>query len=102
VLSGFMRILTSIFTDNIQSINLHPSLLPLYKGAQAIEKSFQGDEETAGVSVHYVTSELDSGEIILQESFEKKNFETYEKFYSKIKELEYEALPKAILIALRK
>lgn len=100
VLSGFMRILTPVFTDNIKSINLHPSLLPLYKGAKAIERSFEGDEDQAGVSVHYVTSELDGGEIILQQSFEKKEFLEFEPFYTKIKQLEYEIVPKAILKVL--
>ncbi len=43
VLAGFMRILTPVFTDNIQSINLHPSLLPRHKGLNAIEKSYEDD-----------------------------------------------------------
>lgn len=96
VLSGFMRILTPIFTNNIKAINIHPSLLPLYKGAKAIERSFDGDEDIAGVSIHHVTSQLDGGEIILQKSFDKTQYPIIEQFIEKIKEIEYEIYPKAI------
>ncbi len=97
VLSGFMRILTSVFTENINAINLHPSLLPKHKGANAIEKSFASDDAKAGVSVHYVSNELDGGKIILQKSFIRDAKESYESFCVKIKQIELEILPKAIL-----
>ena len=95
VLAGFMRILTSEFTDNVKSINLHPSLLPLHKGLMAIERSYEDENEEGGVSVHWVTSELDGGGIILQKEIEKesKDFETYE---AEIKVIEKEALVEAI------
>ena len=95
VLAGFMRILTSEFTDNIKAINLHPSLLPLHKGMMAIERSYEDENEEGGVSVHWVTAELDGGEIILQKSVEKKSkdFETYE---SEIKVIEKVALVEGI------
>ena len=96
VLSGFMRILTEVFTDNIRSINLHPSLLPKYKGANAIETSFASGDAVCGVSVHRVSNELDSGEIILQKSFVREPDETLESFTKKIKKLEYEIMPEAI------
>ncbi len=97
VLVGFMRILTPIFTKNIKAINLHPSLLPLFKGTNAIEKSFHSDMKVGGVSVHYVSDELDGGEIILQECFKKEENETLESFTKKIKSLEYKLLPQAII-----
>lgn len=96
VLAGFMRILTPHFTQNITSINLHPSLLPLFKGAKAIEKSFESDETEGGVSVHWVSEELDGGDIVLQKSFAKTKNETLEHFTQKIQALEYELLPLAI------
>ncbi|MGD9718856.1 MAG: formyltransferase family protein, partial [Sulfurimonadaceae bacterium] len=103
VLSGFMRILTEVFTDNIRSINLHPSLLPKYKGANAIETSFRSGDEECGVSVHWVNGELDGGEIVLQKSFLRDAEETLESFTKKIKKLEYEIMPEAIekVLALR-
>lgn len=95
VLAGFMRILTPVFTNEIKAINLHPSLLPLHKGMMAIERSYEDENEEGGVSVHWVSSELDGGEIILQKEIEKasKDFETYE---AEIKVIEKEALVEAI------
>ncbi len=96
VLAGFMRILTHTFTDNIKSINIHPSLLPHFKGAKAIERSFESDIKEAGVSVHDVTSELDGGEILLQKSFKKEDM-NFTEFEKRIHEIEYSLYPKAIL-----
>jgi len=100
VLAGFMRILTPIFTQNIKAINLHPSLLPLFKGANAIEKSFYSDMKVGGVSVHFVSSELDGGEIIAQKCFQKDDMDIQE-YKQKIKEIEFELLPQAILKVLK-
>lgn len=96
VLSGFMRILSEVFTSQVKAINLHPSLLPKYKGAKAIEQSFASDDTTCGVSVHWVSSELDGGAIILQKSFVRDTGMTYEHFHAKIKELEFSIMPEAI------
>jgi len=95
VLAGFMRILTPIFTNEVKAINLHPSLLPLHKGMMAIERSYEDESEEGGVSVHWVTSELDGGEIILQKEIQKesKSFEQYE---AEIKDIEKKALVEAI------
>jgi len=100
VLSGFMRILTDIFTSNIKAINLHPSLLPKFKGSMAIERSFESEDAECGVSVHYVNSELDGGDIILQQGFSKSKDETFESFSKKIKEIEFEIMPEAIVKVL--
>jgi len=100
VLSGFMRILTDVFTSNIQAINLHPSLLPKFKGSRAIERSFESDDTECGVSVHHVNAELDGGSIILQQSFIKSEDEDFESFSTKIKKIEFEIMPKAIVKVL--
>ena len=99
VLAGFMRILTPVFTEQIKSINLHPSLLPRHKGLNAIEKSYKDEYSHGGVSVHHVTSELDGGEVILQKKIAKEglDFETYDK---KVRNLEKEALTEAIKVVL--
>ncbi|MCF6243539.1 MAG: phosphoribosylglycinamide formyltransferase [Sulfurovum sp.] len=96
ILAGFMRILTPVFTEQIKAINLHPSLLPRHKGLNAIEKSYEDEHEEGGVSVHYVSSELDGGEIILQKSLLKKDlsFDVYDK---KIRSVEKDALSEAIV-----
>lgn len=99
VLAGFMRILTTVFTEEIKAINLHPSLLPRHKGIQAIERSYADKFDVGGVSVHWVTSELDGGEVILQKEVSKvgKSFDEYE---NEIKRIEKIALCNAILMVL--
>ena len=97
ILAGFMRILSPVFTKKIRAINLHPSLLPLFKGANAIKESFQSEMKVAGVSVHFVNEELDSGKIIAQAAYEKEENMSYEDFERKIHGLEHELLPKAVM-----
>ena len=101
VLAGFMRILTPVFTDNIKAINLHPSLLPLFKGANAIDESYNSDMKVGGVSIHWVSSELDAGEIIAQKSFPRKN-RSKEQWERKIHKIEHKLLPKTIIKLLAK
>lgn len=96
ILAGFMRILTPTFTTQIKAINLHPSILPLFKGSNAIHESFASDMTLGGVSVHYVSEELDGGKIIAQEAFQKGTM-NLEEFEAKIHEIEYEILPNAII-----
>ena len=100
ILAGFMRILTPIFTDNIKAVNIHPSLLPLYKGNNAMEKSYHSPMKIAGVTVHYVSKELDGGEIIDQMAIEKRENETFEEFSKRMHEIEYQLYPRAILKVL--
>ncbi len=102
VLAGFMRILTSEFTKNVNAINLHPSLLPLFKGAHAIEDSYNSDMKVGGISVHYVNEELDAGKIIAQECFKKSENMSLEEFEEKIHSLEHKLLPKTIIDILNK
>ncbi|OQX49752.1 MAG: phosphoribosylglycinamide formyltransferase [Epsilonproteobacteria bacterium 4484_20] len=95
VLAGFMRILTPVFTDNVKAVNLHPSLLPRHKGLNAIEKSYSDAYPEGGVSVHWVTSELDGGEIILQKKVLKEGLGP-EQYDWKVRQIEKEALVEAI------
>jgi len=101
VLCGFMRILTPVFTSQIRSINLHPSLLPAFKGARAIERSYESDEQICGVSVHWVSNELDGGTLILQKSFTKNANDTLEEFSAKIRKIEHEILPLSVIEVLK-
>ena len=96
VLAGFMRFLTPYFTQNIKAINLHPSLLPLFKGANAIEESFASPMKVAGISVHFVSEVLDGGEIIAQHCFEKTEEMNFKDFEAKIHSLEHELLPQTV------
>jgi len=99
VLAGFMRILTPVFTEQITSINLHPSLLPRHKGLKAIEKSYEDEHSHGGVSIHYVSSELDGGEVILQKEVSKEGL-TFEAYNEKVRSIEKEALVEAIKFVL--
>lgn len=100
VLAGFMRILTPVFCDNIKAINLHPGILPLFKGAHAIDESFDSDMQVGGVSVHWVSAELDGGKIIAQQTFQREN-KTRDEWEAKIHEIEHELLPKTIIQILK-
>ena len=97
VLAGFMRILTPVFTREIRAINLHPSLLPLFKGAHAIKESFDSDMKVGGGSVHWVSEELDGGAIIAQRAFEKSAGMSFEAYEAKIHAIEHEILPETIV-----
>ncbi|CAI8166902.1 phosphoribosylglycinamide formyltransferase [Pseudidiomarina mangrovi] len=68
VLAGFMRILTSAFTQHYHGrmLNIHPSLLPKYKGVDTHNRALAAGDSEHGVSVHFVTEELDGGPVILQ------------------------------------
>jgi phosphoribosylglycinamide formyltransferase-1 len=94
-----MRILTPVFTENIKAINLHPSLLPRHKGLKAIEKSYEDEHEEGGVSVHFVSSELDGGAVILQKTLAKKDLDL-EAYDTKIRTIEKDALVEAIMKVL--
>ncbi|AQW82122.1 phosphoribosylglycinamide formyltransferase [Campylobacter pinnipediorum] len=97
VLAGFMRILTSVFTTQIKAINLHPSILPLFKGAHAIQESFDSDMQVGGVSVHWVSEELDGGKLIAQRAFERKSQMSLDDWANAIHSIEHEILPEAII-----
>lgn len=66
VLAGYMRILPEEIVNLANIINIHPSLLPAFKGNDAIRQAYEAKETVTGVTVHYVDKEVDSGEIIAQ------------------------------------
>ena len=98
VLAGWMRILSSkfirAFPDKI--INIHPSLLPKYKGLNTHKRALKNNENYSGCTVHYVTSKLDSGKIILQKKVRIKKNDTIFSLQKKILNEEYKIYPKAI------
>ena len=102
VLAGFMRILTPVFTAQVKAINLHPSILPLFKGAHAIKESFESDMMIGGVSVHYVSEELDGGKLIAQRAFEREDGMSLDEWEAKIHAIEHEILPQSIIKILTK
>lgn len=102
LLAGFMRILGKDFLQalsHIRILNIHPSFLPLHKGLNGIEKSYADSNDFGGVSVHFVTHELDSGMIILQEKVAKIPNESLEDFTQRVHDVEYRLYPQAFLKA---
>ena len=98
VLAGWMRIITPKFINAFPNriINLHPSILPKYKGLHAIERALDSGDEMTGVSVHYVNEELDGGEVILQSEVPILPGDDLDTLTKAIQRREYYLLPKAI------
>lgn len=108
ILAGFLSILSKDFCDSFKGkiINIHPALLPNFggKGMWGIhvhEAVLKAKEKESGVTVHFVTSGVDEGEIILQKSFPIDKNETLKTLSQKIHEIEYEIFPKAINLVLK-
>jgi len=97
VLAGYMRILSKVIIDYYPNkiINIHPALLPSFKGKQAIKDAYEYGVKVFGVSVHYVDVEVDSGKIIEQNCFHVKNM-SYEEIEKRIHKLEYKMYPRVI------
>ena len=98
VLAGWMRIISPKLIDAFPNkiINLHPSMLPKYKGLHAIERALGSGDKMTGVSVHYVNEELDGGEIILQSEVPILPDDNIDTLTKAIQRREYYLLPKAI------
>ena len=97
-LAGFMKILSSDFIKKFKKpiLNIHPSLLPKYKGLNTHKKVIKNREKYSGATVHLVTKTLDSGKIILQKKVKITKYETEKTLEKKILKVEHELYPKAI------
>ena len=98
-LAGFMKILSKNFIKKFKGkiLNIHPSLLPKYKGLNTHEKALINKEKYSGCTVHFVNSRLDSGKIILQKKVKISENETVDSLAKKILVQEHKLYPKAIL-----
>ncbi len=96
VLAGYMRVLKNPTAFPAPIINVHPSLLPKYKGLNAVEQAMESGDEFTGCTVHYVTEELDSGTIIKQSEVLINDNDTVESLTRRIQIAEYELLPVVI------
>ena len=97
-LAGFMKILSKDFIKNFKGkiLNIHPSLLPKYKGLNTHERAIQNKEKYSGCTVHLVNSKLDSGKIILQKKVKLSKKETPLSLKKKILKYEHILYPRAI------
>ena len=98
-LAGFMKILSKNFIKKFPGkiLNIHPSLLPKYKGLNTHQRAISNNDKYSGCTVHFVTSELDSGKIILQKKVKISKNETVVSLAKKILVHEHKLYPKAIL-----
>ena len=98
VMAGWMRIVSKKFCEAFSGriINLHPSLLPKYKGLDAVERAIKAGETETGCSVHFVTEELDSGAIIKQQEVPILPGDTVESVTRAVQQAEHYLLPLVI------
>ena len=98
-LAGFMKILSKKFIKSFKGkvINIHPSLLPKYKGLNTHERAIDNNEKFSGCTVHYVTSKLDSGKIIMQKKIKIRKKDTPITLAKRIQKKEHLLYPASIL-----
>jgi phosphoribosylglycinamide formyltransferase-1 len=97
-LAGFMRIIGSGILSEYKGsiINIHPALLPSFKGAQGIKEAFDYGVKITGVTVHFVDEKMDHGPIILQAALKLEEADTLESVEEKIHNIEHKLYPEAI------
>ena len=97
-LAGFMKILSGNFIKKFKGkiINIHPSLLPKYKGLNTHKKAIENNDKYAGCSVHFVTAKIDSGKIIMQKKVKIKKNDTVISLAKKVLKKEHLIYPAAI------
>ena len=101
VMAGWMKILTPFFINKFKNkiINIHPSLLPSYKGGSAIRDSILNGSKITGCSVHFVDEEVDSGSLIMQAALSIRDDDDIESLSKRIQMLEHKILPHSISYA---
>lgn len=98
VLAGFIRMLSPEFVSRYKNriLNIHPALLPSFKGTEAIKEAFNYGVKVTGVTVHLVDEKMDHGSIILQEAVKIEEYDTLESLEAKIHKVEHKLYPEAI------
>ena len=102
-LAGFMKVLSDKFIKDFKYkiLNIHPSLLPKYKGLNTHNRVLKNKEKFSGCTVHYVTNKLDSGRVILQKKVKIIKADNEKTLRKKILKIEHLLYPKAIKLALK-
>ena len=101
-LAGYMKILSKNFIQKFKGkiLNIHPSLLPKYKGINTHQRALNNNEKFSGCTIHYVNSKLDSGKIILQKKVKILKTDNVSKLSKRILKQEHLLYPKALKIIL--
>lgn len=102
VLAGYMQLLTPAFLDRFPDriLNVHPSLLPSFPGAHAVEDALAHGVKVTGATVHFVDEGVDTGAIMLQEAVEIREYDTAETLHARIQDVEHRLLPRAVRLFL--
>ena len=102
-LAGYMKVVSAKLTKKYQKkiINVHPSLLPKFKGLNTFSRMLKSGEIKAGCTVHYVNEKLDSGSAIIQKKFFIEGDDNEKTLKFKTQKLEYNAFPEAIIKVFR-
>jgi len=102
VLAGYMQLLTAPFLERFPGriLNVHPSLLPAFPGAHAVEDALAHGVKITGATVHFVDEGIDSGPIVLQEAVEIREGDTAETLHARIQQVEHRLLPEAVRLFL--
>jgi len=102
VMAGWMRIVTPVLIHAFPNrvLNIHPSLLPSFKGGKAIEQAFESGVKITGCTVHHVVTEVDSGDIVMQAAVPVLTNDTLETLQARLQIQEHKIYPVAIAIAV--
>lgn len=98
VFAGYMRLVSDGFIARFRNrmINVHPSLLPAFKGAHAVRDALEYGAKVVGVTVHFVTEDMDAGPIILQDTLAVHEDDTVESLLERVHEVEHRIYPEAV------
>ncbi len=104
IMAGWMRIVTEVLITGYENriLNIHPSLLPSFKGIRAVEQALDAGVKVTGCSVHFASPEVDSGDIIMQAVVPILADDTPETLHSRIQVQEHRIFPAAIALAVSK
>ena len=104
ILAGYMKIISPFFVKSFSNkiLNIHPAILPAFKGTRSISRAFKYGCKVTGVTVHLIDEKVDHGPIILQETVEIKKGMSREKLEKKIHKLEHKLYPQALKLILDK
>jgi phosphoribosylglycinamide formyltransferase-1 len=102
VLAGFMQLLSAPFLERFPGriLNVHPSLLPAFPGAHAVEDALAHGVKVTGATVHFVDEGVDTGPIVLQEALEVREDDSTETLHARIQAVEHRLLPTAVRLFL--
>lgn len=98
VLAGFMRILSASFVRRWTIVNVHPSLLPAFRGPRAVHDALQWGVKVTGVTVHLVDEHIDHGPILAQECVDVEEDDSVETLHARLRQVEHRLLPNCVAL----